>query len=92
MMSAQMLAAATRNAEAAEAAGQDSMRMLDAEAETPQQPVRKIFAYSQLIVLFILISCNPIARYQSPGANWEQHYVRAERHATRHFGGRSTRC
>lgn len=39
MMSAQMLAAATINADAA-AIAQDSMKMLDAEVEdTPHQPV-----------------------------------------------------
>jgi|688.fasta_scaffold835986_1 hypothetical protein len=38
MMSAQMLAAATNTAEAA-AASQDSMKMLDAEAEDSRPPV-----------------------------------------------------
>ena len=57
MMSAQMLAAATNTAEAA-AASQDSMKMLDAEAEEPRQPVVFFFriVYEFLSFLKLLLS------------------------------------
>ena len=56
MMSAQMLAAASNNAEQAAAA--DSMKMLDAEAEEPRQPVVFFFriVYEFLSLLKLLLS------------------------------------
>lgn len=56
MMSAQMLAAASNNAEQAAAA--DSMKMLDAEAEEPRQPVVFFFriVYEFLSFLKLLLS------------------------------------
>lgn len=56
MMSAQMLAAATNNAEAAAEIPQDSMKMLDAVSENSQQPVVCAFI-SFTSVMYVINDC-----------------------------------
>jgi len=85
MMSAQMLAAASNNAE--QAAAPDSMKMLDAEADEPRQPVVSYFSFilspHYFNSLFLIAGC------QTFGSSWKQHYVCSKRNAARHNGRRN---